>query len=341
MNLEEELNILNTESTVTNTMNSVNENQVNSQFDMNNQVNNIPMNNNQMNPAYTMPAEPMGNMPAVNQPAMVNTNQAQVQADEMNFANLDFDINKPLYETNPVQRLTGEKGQTFRLHLLPGVSPQKVEVHWDGEKGHNIVCMKNVYNTQFEECCNTHGQAKSRCIIPVVVYQQVGNQVMPNSQAELKFLVLSSGQFNELQNQAVLSGTKLETADIFATVDNPKYKSFNFAVNSNSMIQNVGNLKQLTEECRRVMTPKNVCGAAGKVISREEYKAGYANYDKSKYEANNNTPTQAPPMGPTGYPYGQPQAFNQGNFYYDPSQSPYGGNTGGNFNQGFNGGNWN
>lgn len=345
MNLEEELNTLESTSNIMNMNQMPTEmNQMQTEMNMNN-FNTIPMNNQAM-PNMMPPVSEPSTMAAptyqVNQPAMVNPNAAQDQASAFNYASLEFDINKPLYERNPLERLTGDKGVTFRVHMLPGVSPSQVHVHWDAEKGHNIVCLRDVYNTPGEPCCGTHEQAKVRVVIPVVLYPTVQgnpNMLIPGAKAELKTLVLGYKSFQDLQTQAGLTGVPLTQGDIFATVDNPQYKSFNFVVRQDSLISQVSNVQELTALWREVGTPKNICAACGKVITREEYQAAYASYDANAYKAQN-TPTNGQAATTFAFNqgmapgFGQPYQnnFNQNQPFYGTNQGQNGFNQGG-FNQ--------
>ena len=318
MNLEEELNTINSTSTLmeqTNTnegINNLNENLNNQTI---NQMNNIPQ--------YQQPIQ--------NQPAMVNTNQAATQAASFNYANLEFDINKPLYEKNPLERLVGDKGEVFRVHILPNVSPSQVHVHWDAEKGHNYVCLKDVYGTPGEPCCGTHGDPKTRIVIPVVVYptdKGNPNVLVPGQKAELKALVLGYKSFQDLQTQASLAGVVLTQGDIFATVDNPTYKSFNFTVRQDSLISQVSNAAEIEAKWKEVGTPENICKACAKVINKDEYQANYSQYDYNKYKNQAATPTQGmnqpsytfnTPMPQNGYQ--QPYGMNQNQPFYNGQQS--------------------
>lgn len=334
MNLEEELATLESQSTMmqqpvnnvnaNEMINSVNEGITNTMNNVNEMTQNIPMNNNfntMMQAPVQMGApvsQPQYQQPIQNQPAMVNTNQAAQQASGFNYANLEFDINKPLFERNPLERLTGDKGETFRIHMLPNVSPSQVHVHWDAEKGHNFVCLKDVYGTPGEPCCGTHEQAKLRVVIPIIVYptmQGNPNMLLQGQKAELKTLVLGYKQFQDLQNQANLAGVILTQGDIFATVDNPTYKSFNFTVRQDSLISQVPNAAEIEAKWKEVGTPENICKACGRVITREEYEAAYSNYDANKYKNQANTPTQG--VAPSSYTFNTPMP--QGGY-----QQPYG-----------------
>ena len=335
MNLEEELATLESQSTImqqpiNNEMNNISE--MNNQIPINNQMNNV---NNTMQAPVQMEApasQPQYQQPIQNQPAMVNTNQAAQQAAQFNYANLEFDINKPLFTPNPLERLTGDKGETFRIHMLPNVSPSQVHVHWDAEKGHNFVCLKDVYGTPGEPCCGTHEQPKLRVVIPIVVYPTVQgnpNALVPGQKAELKTLVLGYKQFQDLQNQANLAGVVLTQGDIFATVDNPTYKSFNFTVRQDSLITQVPNAQEIEAKWKEVGTPENICKACGRVITREEYQAAYAAYDASKYKNQPNTPTQG--AAPSSYTFNTPmtqggyqQPYSMGSM--PPGQPLYNGN---------------
>ena len=360
MNLEEELATLESQSTMMQQpINNINTNEMLNSVNegINNTMNNVMNNQNQMNNTNTMMqapvqmeapvSQPQYQQPIQNQPAMVNTNQAAQQAAQFNYANLEFDINKPLFERNPLERLTGDKGETFRVHMLPNVSPSQVHVHWDAEKGHNFVCLKDVYGTPGEPCCGSHEQPKLRIVIPIVVYPTVQgnpNALVPGQKAELKTLVLGYKQFQDLQNQANLAGVVLTQGDIFATVDNPTYKSFNFTVRQDSLINQVPNAAEIEALWKEVGTPENICKACGRVITREEYQAAYSAYDASKYKNQPNTPTQgaAPssytfntPMPQGGYqqPYGM-GSVPPGQPFYNGNQSTTFGGQYNNINQG-------
>ena len=328
MNLEEELRTLETQSNVIPTNNIENNLNGTNQIIQNAMPNlgePISIDTNTLNTQSVESTLP------VNQPAMVNVNQATQQTAQFNYANLEFDINKPLgFDKNPLDRLTGDKGATFRIHLLPNVCPSQVHVHWDAEKKFNIVCLKDVYGTQGEPCCTSHGQAKLRVVIPVIVYPIASgnpNMLVPGQKAELKALVLGYKQFYELQNQANLAGVVLTQGDIFATVDNPTYKSFNFTVRADSLINNVTNINELLTSWKEVGTPENICKACGRVITREEYQSGYSSYDYKNVKEPVQTPTQGQvpqsftfntPMN-TAYPnYGQ--GIPQGQPFYNANQ---------------------
>ena len=334
MNLEEELATLESKSNIMNNVNDMSQsipmNNIGNEI-INKTNNNDMMNNNNINtiPQFT-------NQPIQNQPAIVNTTQAAQQAQGFNYANLEFDINKPLFERNPLERLTGDKGETFRIHMLPNVSPRQVHVHWDAEKGHNFICLKDAYGTAGEPCCGTHKDPKLRIVIPIVVYPTVQgnpNALVPGQRAELRTLVLGYKSFQDLQTQASLAGVILTQGDIFATVDNPTYKSFNFTVRQDSLISQVPNAQELITQWNEVGTPENVLKACGRLITREEYQASYSQYDAKKYETQQNTPTQGSytfttqmPQGNYQQPYGM-GGINQTQPFYNGQQSQTGFNN--------------
>lgn len=290
----------------------------------NNNLNNENVTLNNVNQNQTMQEQTINNIQPTqqftqNQPAMTNLNAAQQQVADFNYSSLEFDINKPLYERNPLERLVGDKGQTFRIHLLPDTNPNQVHVHWDADKGHNFVCLKDVYNTQGEKCCGTHEQAKLRIVIPVIVYSvspQNPNQ-LTTSTGQLKTLILGYKQFEDLKNQAELAGIPLVSGDIFASVDNPQYKSFNFTVVANSFISQLTNVADLIALWKQVGTPKNICGAAGRVITREEYEAAYSSYDANMHKQYN-TPTSGGQLGNNSFTINTPQGFNSNGFNQQP-----------------------
>lgn len=292
MNLEEELNIINNtfEGEMTSTVYESNINSVNQyQNNINQYQNSVEQTMVQNNMSPMQPQQTM----TIAQPSMVNPNQAAAQTEQFNFTNLDYDPSKPLYERNPLERLSGNQGEIFRIHFLPGVSTKKIHNHYNAELQHNFVCLKQVYGTRMEDCCVKYGEAKPRIIIPVIVMPVVNgqpNNLMPGQPGRLSTLVLGPSQFIKLQDQAKFAGVDLVNCDIIASVDNPKFKSFNFAITANSFINQIPNIAEMTGEWNTLATPENLCKLAGRLITRDEYTAGYANYDKSKYEQKQNTP---------------------------------------------------
>ena len=80
----------------------------------------------------------------------------------------------------------------------------------------------------------------------------------------------------------------------------------------------------LVEKWKQVGTPENICKSAARLITREEYEAGYSNYDYKEYLNKQATPTQG--AAPSSYTFNTPmQGFQQ----------PYGMNSGINQNQPF------
>ena len=297
MNLEEELNMIN-DLTTTSTTTSVNPNTTLTGEQL--------MTQSMIQPT----TQPMTQA--------VDINASQRAAEQFNMGSLDFDINSQnILETNPLVRLSGQQGEVFRIHLLPNAKPKEVLVHWDQEKGHNFICLAQAYNTAggVDVCCGTHGTAKRRFVVPVIVIPSNRGQVVPNSQlrGELKVLIVSGKGLQDLKDQAEMSGSLLEAADIIATVKDTKYKSFNFAINTTSFISQVVNVQDLQAEWTKNSTNENVVKACGRLITRVEYEGGYSNYDYNKYKQNYNTPTQAQPM------YGQPM---QPPMYSQPMQQP-------------------
>ena len=343
MNLEEELSMINdmtTTATTTDVIASVNEG-----------VNNIAANVIPTNtvvsttiPATNMQATVVSatSMPATNvapvaqsapvapapmappQPAMVNPAMTQNVVDGFNFADMNVDINKQITEFNPLVRLTGQQNEVFRIHLLPGANPKEVKVHWDEEKGHNFCCLAQAYNTPggFDKCCGTHDRAKQRFVVPVILVPSNRGQVQQGAQlrGELRALVVSGKQLQEIKDQAQMSGTSVEQADIIATVKDARYKTFNYAINPVATINQIINLSELEEEWKRNATNENVINLCGRLITRETYEGGYSNYDYNKYKRqynnNNNTPTQAP-AAPGYQQTGYAQTYQQG---YQPQQ---------------------
>ncbi len=251
-------------------------------------------------PAIVTPVQP-----AI-QPAMVNPAASQVAVDNFNFAPNEFDINNNILNSNPLIRLTGQQGEVFRLHLLPNANPKEVKVHWDQEKGHNFCCLAQAYNTPggFDKCCGTHGNAKQRFVVPVVLIPSNRGQVQPGVQirGELKALIVSGKTLQEIKDQAQMSGTAVDQADIIATVDDVRFKTFKYAINPVSTINQVVNLAELEKEWETNATNVNVIKLCGRLITREEYEGGYSSYDYKNYKTqyNNvagtaNTPAQAAP----------------------------------------------
>lgn len=331
MNLEEELNIISNNAFEGKIAGNVYENSVSN--DVNQYQNNISVSQYQNNVEQDMFHNNMSSMQSQQaavtaQPSMVNPNQAAAQTEQFNFTNLDYDPSKPLYERNPLERLSGNQGEIFRIHFLPGVSTKKIHNHYNAELQHNFVCLKQVYGTRVEDCCVKYGEAKPRIIIPVIVMPIVSgqpNNLMPGQPGRLSTLVLGPSQFIKLQDQAKFAGVDLVNCDIIASVDNPKFKSFNFAITANSFINQIPNIAEMTTEWNTLATPENLCKLAGRLITRDEYTAGYANYDKSKYEQKQNTPTggqlnvdpnmmsfninnQNPQMSPFPQGYGSPSS---------------------------------
>lgn len=301
MNLEEELNILNNDSTI--------------MTSQTNQTNQINLNNAITEDNQAVTAELA--QPITAQQTMVNPTQAQQQTNEFVFRDFSVDPNKPVYSRNPLERLSGDKGEVFRIHFLPKADTKEISVHWDADKGHNFVCLKEVYSTLAEPCCATHGDAKRRFIIPVIVMPINGNQ--PNNLAQgqpgkLACLILGPSQFNTLQEQANFAQLSLTQCDIIAAVDNPQYKSFNFTVTPTSFIQQIPNVEALINEWNTNATPENLLKSVGRLITRNEYNTNYANYDKAKYDniqQNQGNYGQLNNQQTFNQGYNQPQSYAQ------------------------------
>lgn len=270
---------------------------------LNEQVNNTPQNVMPTNNMVDAALDPnmLGNynyaQPATVAPMMPTSGTfVPMGNSSFNFADNSVKIGQPLYERNPLERLTGDRGDVFRVCILPGVKSKFTTVHWDAEKGHNIICLKNSYNTENEPCCITHGQAKTRVVIPVALYPTVKgnpNALIPGQKAELRTLVLGYSSYEDLLKAMRLIGIlegQESSVDIFASVDNPTYKSFKFTVDKTSMLNQVSNLQELVEKWNTYGTTENVCKLCGKLITREEYQAGYSNYDYKAVEAAKNQP---------------------------------------------------
>lgn len=370
MNLEEELAMLESQSTI---MQQPNNNPVSSQelIDGVNQIvsdtlteamNNQKMmnnnqniiNNNQLNnQTITQPQTQQ----IQGQPAMVNVNQAAQQVSQFNLSNLEFDINKPQENLGSKLRLAGQANETFRIHLLP-VSPSKVHIHYhsDGQQSFNFICLKDSYasNMPEESCCRTHGWAKARNIIPVIVYPTVQNNInalIPGAAPELKVLVINDKKLEEIRQAAsTVLGTDpqhldLSQVDITAKVDNPQYKSHIFNCSPTSLLSQVQNfLPGLMEQWKAFASnPENLCGLAGRLITREYYDQYLSNYNYQDHLNKQDTPIQG--AAPGSYTFTTPMYQPQGGFQQPyqptvaagvPSQPFYNGNQsttfGGQFN---------
>lgn len=347
MNLEEELRTLESQSALM--QQPINENNNNNDINQNVQMNNFNNITNQapgMNftaPSVDIPAaQPQYQQPIQNQPAMVDVNQAAQQASGFTYANFEFDINKPQIDAGILPRLAGQANESFRIHILP-ISPSKIHTHWDAKQGFNFICLKDCYGTSFEKCCITHGNAKGRNVIPILVYpiaQGNVNSLIPNAAPELKVLIINDKKLGEIrQAAATVLGVEpqlvdLSRVDIIARVDNPQYKSHIFNCTPTTMIDQVQQyIPGLIEKWKQVGTPENICKAAARLITREEYEAGYSNYDYKEYLNKQATPTQgtAPssytfntPMQGFQQPYGMNGGINQNQPFYNGQQSTTG-----------------
>ena len=320
MNLEEELSLINTQDTemkvqpekTQETQNQFQNNVMQNQF-QNNVVPNQFQNNVQ--PQQMMNQSPVQTA----QPSMVNPNQAASAVNSFNFSDFNIDPNKPIYDRNPLERLTGNQGEIFRIHFLPGASTKRVHVHYNAEVPCNFICLKDVYGTKSEDCCIKYGDSKPRVIIPVVVMPIVNgqpNNLMQGQPGKLNVLVLGPSQFIKLQDQANFAGVELTQCDIIASVDNPRFKSFNFTVAQNSFVNQIPNLNELVKSWNELATPENICKLAGRLIDRDTYDKSFSNYDKSKYDQTKDTPTH-------GTLDGSSLAFNNQN-PYQPAYNQYG-----------------
>ena len=230
MNLEEELSLINTQDTemqvqpekVQETQNQFQNNVMQNQFQNNvvpNQFqNNVVPNQFQNN---VQPQQMMNQSPVQTaQPSMVNPNQAASAVDGFNFRDLTVDVNKPSREKNPLERLIGNQGEIFRIHILPGASATEVHVHFnaDESKRFNFVCLKDSYGTKSEDCCVKYGKASERTIIPVIVMPIANgqpNSLMQGQPGNLSALVLGPSQLGKLQEQAKFAGINdLNNCDI-------------------------------------------------------------------------------------------------------------------------------
>lgn len=344
MNLEEELNLINNQNNVFEgepTQPVFDNTQGFQQAPYQNNVQPNMFQNNVQPNMFQNNVAPEMNV-ATAQPSMINPNAAQAETAGYNFSNLDFDPSKPVYDVNPLERLTGNQNEIFRVHFLPGVKSAKVHVHYNAEKNLNFVCLKDLYGTSHEDCCSVYGEAKSRVIIPVVVMPIVTgqpNSLLPGQPARLCTLVLGPSQLIKLQDQAKFAGVELAQCDFIAAVDNPRFKSFNFTIAQNSFISQIPNVPELTNLWQKNATPENICKLAGKMIDRVVFKAEYASYDRSRYEQQKNTPTggalnvdpnmmafnnQNPQMSPFGPGYGSPSTPMYQQAPYSPTQTNQG-----------------
>lgn len=260
-----------------------------------------------------------------------------------NFANNSVQMGQPLYEKNPLERLSGEKGDVFRIRILPGAEPRTAHVHWHEEpnNSHNFICLKDAYDTKVEPCCTTHGMAKTRVVIPVIVYPTVKgnpNMLLPGQRGELKELVLATKYYDELiksMEMLGIPGDKAATVDIIASVDNPTYKSLKFTVTKEDMLNQIPNVNDLIALWSTLGTQENVCKLCGKVITREEYQAAYSNYDYKAVEAAKNQPAYgvsadmygarpAQPMGPNTMAPNMGMGYNPQMQYQNPMDNALG-----------------
>lgn len=316
MNLENELSMLEGMNLETNNMNVTMNNQT--------QMNQNPMMSN-VTPQVA-PTNVAMNTPQQNNAGVVN--QASVAT--FNYANQAFDINKPVErEKGPIVRLEGEKGKTFRLHILPGTNAALVHIHSDKEKRHSFVCLRDLYGTENEPCCISHGRAQDRYIVPVVVYATANgnNNMLQSNVGELKCLILGYSQMKNLQDTANNAGANLNDGDIIATVDSQQYKSFNFVVRQDSMLNQISNVAELQAIWNRVATPENICkAAANRIITKEEYTTSYSNYDYNKWKDVNTSNTPAPQnygVSADSYmQYNNAQVQGFGAPYQQPVQQP-------------------
>ena len=340
MNLEEELAMLESQSTIM--QQPINNQEINNQEITNETMNvNNDIMNNQIN-NQTIMTQPQTQM-VQSQPAMVNVNQAAQQASQFNFSSLEFDINKPQENVGSKLRLAGQANETFRIHLLP-VSPSKVHIHYhdEGKQSFNFICLKDSYASKIEEpCCKTHGWAKSRNIIPVIVYPTVQNNInalIPGAAPELKVLVINDKKLEEIRQAAsTVLGVDpqhldLSQVDITAKVDNPQYKSHIFNCSPTSMLSQVQSfLPGLMEQWKAFASnPENLCGLAGRLITREYYDQYLSNYN---FQDHTFTTPMYPQQGGFQPPYQPTVTAGQG----VPSGQPfYNGNSSTTFNGQFN-----
>ena len=281
-------------------------------------------------------------LPQVNQPAMVNPSVAQATVNQFNIGSLDFDMTKPIQESNPLIKLVGQQGEIFRLHILPGTNPKEVRVHWDNVQGHNFCCLAQAYSTPggYDDCCHTHDRSKQRFVVPVVLIPSSRGMVQMGAQlrGELRVLVVSGKTLQEIKDQADMSGTTLEQADLIATVKDPRYKSFNFALNPQTAVNSITNISELQKEWQLNSTNENVIRTCGRLITREEYNSAYSNYDFHQYKQSYSNGGNNQQQG-----YNQQGGFNQGGYtqggynqqptyeqaqaaYIPQDQAPYGSN---------------
>lgn len=352
MNLEEELNVLESKNTMMNqpidNNQNINMNNLNTMNNVNNDMTNLNMFNTQPTPTVQM--EPQYQQ--VNQPAMVNPNQAQSQVAEFNFTSLAFDINKQQNDNTSLPRLSSQSGESFRLHILP-TPPSRFHIHThynSNNMGSSFVCLKDAYGTPYEPCCTTHGYAKPRNVIPVLVYPTVQgnlNSLIPGAAPELRVLIINDKKLDEIKQAAVsvtgkpLEQINLDEVDIIARVDNPQFKSHIFNCTPTTYKDQVAQfIPGLVEKWKQMATPENICRGASTLLTREEYMNNpeYANYDFRKHQNNNNTnatPTSGGAPGSFtfstpvnagfgGNPYGMGNGVNQNQPFYNGTQSQTG-----------------
>ena len=276
-----------------------------------------PATNYQQEVVQTSITQPVTTQVAYNQPAMVNPTASQNMVNGFNFANIDVGYNEVKSYVNPIQRLTGTAlNESFRVHFLPGFGAKEIRTHWDEERRVNFICLSQAYGTgERDVCCDTHGYSKIKEIIPVIVYPSVNPGANP-LRGELKALVIGNSTYKTLMQQVENSGTTFTNCDIICTVSSNKdlkFKTFTYAVNPNTLVNQVSNLEDLKREWGNISTPENVFRLMGRLITREDYNNSYSSYDFSKYQNKDNQQNQTQqPM------YQQPPMNYQQPMYQQP-----------------------
>ena len=325
MNLEEELSILNNSVDVTS-------NVFEPAGQAQSQSNVVPNQFQGSAATNSMPSQQPGNYNTA-QPSVVNLNQAQQQTSQFNFAKSTVNLKESSFDRSPLQRLSGNIGDVFRLHLLPQVESHKTHTHYNAKLGKNFICLKDAYGTNIEPCCSVYGDAKAKFIIPVVVMPITHgqpNNLLQGQPATLSALVLGPSQLEKLKEQVKFAGFNgLEDCDIIASVDSVQYKSFNFAIANQSFMSQIPNINELITTWNTLATPENIFRVVGVLIDRDTYNAAYADYDRNAAEAQNRneTPVNGQLNNPSSVtintpysPYGNtytPNSSAQQPFYYN------------------------
>lgn len=282
--------------------------------------------------------QPVYQQPVINESA---TNDGMPEVDVTKYM---FNANEPQKNSEGLPRLVGQVGESFRLHILP-TPPFRLHTHYNSKKGRNFVCLKDLYQTSYEDCCTTHGYAKPRNVIPVLVYPTVQgniNALIPNVVPELSTLVINDKKLDDIKQAAMsvtgksLDQINLDDIDIIARTDNPQYKSHIFNCTPTSMKDQVAQyIPGLVEKWKQMATSDKILGVVGGYITREIYKSDpeFYSYDYRKQKQEPDTPTQG--VAPSSYTINQPIPQNGYQQPYGPGSMPPGQPFYGNINTNF------